>query len=386
MNTLSGGDKRFVEIFRRFKDKGHHVTIMLPKVGYTICRNEKLNVSYQILPARLLNNLGPVLSNLLRSMLSCILVVKNFGKFDVVYSSSDFLNDTIPAFFLKLIDRRLKWVAVTHYLIPPPGQRDGNFIANLFSFFSQRISVTLMRTYVDEVITSSMFLKKQLVSLGVQKNKIQVGSNGVNIKLIDSIVSDSSRYYDACFAARLHPSKGIYDVIDTWELVCKSKPNAKLVMAGYGKDEVVNELRGRIARKGLNNNVELVGFRKSSDVYKFMKKSKLFLYGDTENGWGIAIAEAMASKCVVLAYDLPVYKEIYEDSIVYVPCRNINKFAGAILNLLSNEQLIREMGERSRVFVSRYDWDCIALGELKNISKIISQIDYFSLNSTCEAS
>lgn len=372
MNTLSGGDKRFVEIFRRFKANGYHVTIMLPKIGYAICKNEKLGVSYQILPAHSLNNLGPVLSNLLRSMLSCIIVVKNFGKFDVVYSSSDFLNDTIPAFFLKLIDRRLKWVAVTHYLIPSPSQRDGNFIANLFSFISQRISVTLMRTCVDEVITSSMFLKKQLVSLGVHENKIQVGSNGVNIKLIDSIITDPSRYYDACFAARLHPSKGIYDVIDTWELVCKSKPDAKLVMVGYGKDEVVNELRNRIAKKGLSNNVELVGFRKSFSVYELMKKSKLFLYADTENGWGIAIAEAMASKCVVLAYDLPVYKEIYEDSIVYVPCRNINKFAEAILTLLSNEQLVREMGERSHAFVSRYDWDSIAQGELKNILRVMS--------------
>jgi glycosyltransferase involved in cell wall biosynthesis len=104
-----------------------------------------------------------------------------------------------------------------------------------------------------------------------------------------------------------------------------------------------------------------------------MKKSKLFLYGDTENGWGIAIAEAMASECVVLAYDLPVYKEIYEDSIIYVPWRNISKFAESILTLLSNEQLLCEMGKQSRFFVGRYDWDNIALGELKNISNEISE-------------
>jgi len=372
MTNLSGGDKRFIEIFRRFRKQGHFVRIMLPRVGYKICKNENLDVSYQILPARVLNRMGPILSNLLRSILGCTLVVKNFGKFDVVYSSSDFLNDTIPAFFLRFIDKRTRWVAVTHYLIPLPSKRAiGNFITNFVSFFTQRISVSLMRRYADQIITSSMFLKLQLVSLGVRENKIQVGSNGVDTKLIDSVRSTPLRSYDACFAARLHPSKGVFDVIDAWELVCRKKRDAKLVMVGYGKDTIVSELRVRIERKGLSNNVELIGFRKSSGVYEFMKQSKLFLYGDTENGWGIAIAEAMASKCVALAYDLPVYKEVFGDSIIYVPWRNINKFAEAILNLLSNEKLIHEMGEQSRVFVSKYDWDRIALGELRNISSII---------------
>jgi glycosyltransferase involved in cell wall biosynthesis len=268
MNTLSGGDKRFVEIFRRIHNKGHPVSIMLPQIGYTICKAEKLGVSYQVLPFPSLNNLGPVLSNFLRSLLACILVVKDFGKYDVVYSSSDFLNDTIPGFVLKMINKRVKWVSVTHYLIPPPSERDGSFFANLVSFISQRITVGLMRRFVNQVITSSLFLKKQLVSLGVSKDKIRVGSNGVDIKLIDNMPSNQSRYYDACFAARLHPSKGVYDVLDAWELVCKSKPDSKLVMIGYGKAAVINEIRDRIARKQLSNNIELAGFKKSFIVYE----------------------------------------------------------------------------------------------------------------------
>jgi glycosyltransferase involved in cell wall biosynthesis len=105
-----------------------------------------------------------------------------------------------------------------------------------------------------------------------------------------------------------------------------------------------------------------------------MKQSKLFLYADTENGWGIAIAEAMASKCVVVAYDLPVYREVFSDAILYVPLSNINKYAEVILNLLNNEKLVREMAERSRIFVSKYDWDRIALGELRNISNVIAHV------------
>jgi len=374
MTTLSGGDKRFVEIFRRFRKQGHFVKIMLPRLGYKICKNENLDVSYQVLPNFALGRSGTVLSNFLRSLFSCIFIFRNFGRFDVVYSSSDFVNDTFPAFFLRLADKRIRWVSVTHYLIPEPRKRDGNFLVNFVAFFTQRSSINTMGRFSDLLVTSSMYLKLQLASLGVLLSKIQVGSNGVDTKLVDRIRSNPSRHYDACFAARLHPSKGVFDVIDVWELVCKKKTDAKLVMVGYGTKTMINELRNRIEQKGLSEHVELVGFRKSTGVYELMKQSNLFLYADTENGWGIAIAEAMASKCVVVAYDLPVYKEVFSDAILYVPLRNINKYAEVILNLLNNEKLVREMAERSRIFVSKYDWDRIALGELRNINNVISHV------------
>jgi glycosyltransferase involved in cell wall biosynthesis len=147
-------------------------------------------------------------------------------------------------------------------------------------------------------------------------------------------------------------------------------------MVGYGKKAIVDELRCRIEQKGLSKNVELIGFRRSSGVYELMKQSKLFLYADTENGWGIAVAEAMASKCVVIAYDLPVYKEVFRDAIIYVPLRNLEKFTEAVLTMLSNEKLVHKMAERSRVFVTKYDWDPIALGELRNISSVVSYVDH----------
>ena len=371
MNTLSGGDKRFIEIFKRFKDRGHSVRVMLPKIGYKICKDENLNVTYQILPIYSLNNLGPILSNLLRSAIVSLLIIKNLRKCDVVYSTSDFLNDTVPAVLLRLIDKKVKWVAVTHYLISKPSAREGSFLTNLIAFFTQKISVKIMGMYADLIITPTMFLKLQLTSLGVPKNKIEVGSNGINTKFIDSI-HEKTKNYDACFVARLRPSKGIYDVIHVWELVCKRKKSAKLIMVGGGEKTMVNELNHRIEQKSLSKNIEIIGFRKSFDVYRIMKQSKIFLYPDTENGWGIAAAEAMCSKCAVVAYDLPVYREVFGAGAIYGPLKNISKFAEVVLNLLYNEELASELGERSRILVDKYDWDKIASVEMSNIYKYSS--------------
>lgn len=371
MNTLSGGDKRFIEIFKRFKDRGHSVKVMLPKIGYKICKDENLNVTYQILPISLaIVRAHLMLSNLLRSVIASLVIIKNLKKYDVVYSTSDFLNDTIPAMLLRLIDKKMKWVAVTHYLIPEPSTREGNFLTNLIAFFTQRISVKIMGMLADLIITSTMFLKSQLTDLGVPKNKIEVGSNGINTKLIDDI-PEKAKYYDACFVARFRPSKGIYDVIDIWEIVCKKKKNAKLIMIGDGEKAIINELNYRIKQKELSENVKIIGFRKSFDVYHIMKQSKIFLYPDTENGWGIATAEAMCSKCAVIAYDLPVYREVFGGGVIYVPLKNTSRFAEVVLNLLYNGELTKEQGERSRAVVDKYDWDKIALVEMINICDIL---------------
>lgn len=373
MNTLSGGDKRFIEICKRFKDMGHLVKVMLPKTGQKICRDENLDVTFQVLPVYSSNILGPILSNLLRSVIASLLIIRNFRKFDVVYSTSDVLNDTLPAVLFRLIDKKVKWVAVTHYLIPKPCARGGRFLTNFIAFSTQKISVKIMGMYADLVITPTMFLKLQLASLGVPKIKIEVGSNGVNTKLIDGI-HEKTKYYDACFVARLQPSKGIYDVIDVWELVCKKMKRAKLIMVGSGEKTIVSELNHRIEQKSLGENVEIIGFRKSFDVYHIMKQSKMFLYPDVENGWGIAAAEAMCSKCVVVAYDLPVYQEVFGEGAIYVPLKNISRFAEAVLNLLHNEELASELGKRSRILVDKYDWDKIALAEKINIENMLEAV------------
>jgi len=62
MNTLSDGDKRFIEIFRRLKNQGHLARVMLPREGYNICKNENLDVPHQILPTCVFSRLDPVLS------------------------------------------------------------------------------------------------------------------------------------------------------------------------------------------------------------------------------------------------------------------------------------------------------------------------------------
>ena len=72
--------------------------------------------------------------------------------------------------------------------------------------------------------------------------------------------SKSNRKFasDAVFVGRLHPTKGIFDLVEIWKKVVNEKPNAKAIIIGGG---------------GINENKKL-----KSSIKKAHLKIALYLY------------------------------------------------------------------------------------------------------------
>ncbi|MBM3254504.1 MAG: glycosyltransferase family 4 protein [Candidatus Omnitrophica bacterium] len=373
MSTLSGGDKRFIEIFKRFKAQGHSVKVMIPRIGYEICKNENLNVSYQILPIRSENNLGPILSNLLRLAIANLVVIKNLRKQSIVYSTSDFFNDTIPAIFLKSIDKKVKWIASVYHIIPHPSRRPGKFsFSNFFSFIAQRMSLLLIARWSDMIQTEANFVRDELMRrYRISPEKIIVCQSGINPKVIDHFSWSQGKIYDACFLARLHKSKGIHDLIEAWQCLCKYK-DAKLAIAGGGPIEIINEVKIRIKNLGLENNVFYLGFLSEEEKYKLLRTSKLYVLPSYEEGIPIAFYEAMYCGLPIVTYYLPPYADI-KDYILSVPLGAVHSLALEILRVLEDDDLIHMLGERGRSLAKEHTWDRIADYLISKLDKMLSK-------------
>jgi glycosyltransferase involved in cell wall biosynthesis len=54
-----------------------------------------------------------------------------------------------------------------------------------------------------------------------------------------------------------------------------------------------------------------------------LKGCELFVFPSNEEGYGIAIAEAIAADKPVLAYELPHYCEVFNDSLVTAPVGDV---------------------------------------------------------------
>ncbi len=105
---------------------------------------------------------------------------------------------------------------------------------------------------------------------------------------------------DLLWAARMigwkHPERAILMT----EMLLKDGIPVHLTMAGGGP--AAETVRGLIEKRGLSQNIDLVGFQNPQAVRGLMKKSHIYLAtSDREEGWGAVINEAMDSACLVVA-------------------------------------------------------------------------------------
>ena len=83
------------------------------------------------------------------------------------------------------------------------------------------------------------------------------------------------------------------------------------VMAVIGSDINFDDVVKRVKDKGLFENIKFMGFLNGIDKFTVMKSSKICIFPSTYESFGMVVAEAMACGLPVVAYDLPVYREIY---------------------------------------------------------------------------
>jgi glycosyltransferase involved in cell wall biosynthesis len=102
------------------------------------------------------------------------------------------------------------------------------------------------------------------------------------------------------------------------------------------------------------------GFLSAKDYYAKIKKARMLFAPSHEEGWGIAVCEAMAAGLPVIAYDLPAYRKIYSDSYKAIECFNHEMFAKAIIDILDNTSAYSDLKAKGIATAAKYDWDEIA--------------------------
>jgi glycosyltransferase involved in cell wall biosynthesis len=371
-NTSTGGIKKFCEILRRVK--GFKKVIITSKIGFDIYKKEEIEAKYFLVSKE--EKEKNVILTYLINMTNALWLNLEISKGDVLYCTSDFLPDVLPAFVYKLRNWNTPWVANIYHVIPPPFQRDGRVVTNFTSFLAQRLSFQMIRRNSDLIFVLNSIIVKQLVELGFPKDRIYVTGAGVDLAHINQISKVEKAEYDACFLGRLHPVKGIFDLVDIWELVVSKKENARLAVIYAGTEDMTLALMKRIKERKLEANIFMLPLT-GDDALSMVKSSKVFIFPSHEEGWGIAVCEAMACGLPVIAWNLPVYREIFPQGMITVPFGNFKRFAEMTLKLLEDSELRHSMSKDALGIASKYSWDKVAGREMALIESLKLQKQSF---------
>ena len=358
-----GGDYRTLRVLRTW-NKEHRISLILPMLGYEFAK-KFLPGQYSIYLSS--NKLEETLSTsafvrayLFRTIKS--LFFTNEQNQDIIIASSHLLYDILPAVLLRRKFNSKLVVYVHHTFHTYRTYKQGMWIS--ISLLTEKISLFLCKK-ADLIFVYNDEHKKDLISKGFKSQRILTTGNGVEHEFIES-VKLKMHEFDGCFCGALDKMKGVYDLLDLWEIVLRRSPKSKLVIIGNGPE--YDRLLGIIRKKELEKNILLMGYLPEEQKISAMKSSKVFIFPSYEEGWGISITEAMACGLAVVCYNLDAYK-VFGNSIIRIEIANKQSMAKVVSDLLNDKTKLADAALRAKEATKDMSWDNIASEELKEIIK-----------------
>ncbi len=163
------------------------------------------------------------------------------------------------------------------------------------------------------------------------------------------------------FLSRLHHKKGLDILADAFAQIVTSVPSVRLVVVGPdGGAEA--QLRAQVQRLGLKDRVHLLGPLFGVDKLAALRDAHVFCLPSRQEGFSMAVTEAMACRCPVVISDQCHFPEVDEVKAGLVVPLGASQTAAALLTVLRMSQGdLQAMGARGQELVlSRYTWPAIA--------------------------
>jgi len=162
------------------------------------------------------------------------------------------------------------------------------------------------------------------------------------------------------FLGRLHYKKGLDYLVAAFEILHRSLPEKHLVVAG--PDEGVRSVLARqIEDAGLENVAHLVGPLYGDQKCAALRSAGCFCLPSRQEGFSIAVLEAMACRLPVVISDACHFPEVAQCGAGHVVALDPNAIAEALHKVFENHEARRRMGNAGFQLVqSRYTWPKIA--------------------------
>jgi glycosyltransferase involved in cell wall biosynthesis len=161
--------------------------------------------------------------------------------------------------------------------------------------------------------------------------------------------------------SRFSAEKGIFDLIDVVEIVIKDISDIKLNLIGDGSlfDEVYNVIKN----KKLEDNIRLLGYRESDDVYSYLSNSSLYVMTSFTESFGIVLLEAFSFGVPAIAFDSAngACEIITSENVFLIPNRDKNMMAKTIVKYLNDKELQQKLSKGTQKNLSRFSAECVII-------------------------
>jgi glycosyltransferase involved in cell wall biosynthesis len=168
-----------------------------------------------------------------------------------------------------------------------------------------------------------------------------------------------------------YPGKNVKNLIEAYfSLRDNNQISEKLVIIGKNghNSEVIYDF---VKPSKYHNDVVFTGYVEDDDLPLIYSGAKIMTYLSFYEGFGLPVLEAMSCCTAVLCSNTSCFPEIVEELDVTVDPNDINGIATKIYNLISNNDLNKQIAQSCYEKSQKYDWKVSADSYVANLKKLI---------------
>lgn len=231
----------------------------------------------------------------------------------------------------------------------------------------------LLKYQAYKFVTSQAVTKSKLIFVPAQtikktllkyypnaKNKIQVtyeGTLSIDLGFTASALNHDGKKYKQTtllYIGSLYPHKNISFVLS----VLEHNPNLQLQLIG-SRNIFQDKIRNEVKKLKVEKQVKFLGFVPDEELGKVFQTVDALIQPSLSEGFGLTGIEAMSCGLPVLASDIPIFREIYQNGAYFFDPTSIDELTSAI-DELSNKTLTNQMVKRAKKIAKQYSWDKMA--------------------------
>lgn len=255
----------------------------------------------------------------------------------------------IPLFFKK------KLLVTIHDIIPLVlPEFKNNLRKRLYAnYFFKKISQK-----ASGIIFVSHFTKSEF-----EKNTSTIKNSKVIYHGVDSFWTecDSQNNSDIqspyfLFVGNFKPHKNLHMLIEAFALIAKYIPH-KLVLAGQNEGFITGVNIFETIPAFVKDRIVVTGKISKKSLRTYYQNATCLVFPSVYEGFGLPILEALATSCPVLASDIPIFKEIGKDALIYFNPNDAFELSQKMLSLANAELETSELRQNGSALVQNFNWD-----------------------------
>lgn len=163
------------------------------------------------------------------------------------------------------------------------------------------------------------------------------------------------------FLSRIHPKKGLKNLISAWSQVVAQRPYWQLVIVGPDENGHRAELEAQVARAGVSS-VRFLDAVYGEDKANLLTSADLFVLPTKTENFGLAVAEALAAGVPAIVTKGAPWSGLESEGCGWWIDQGVEPLTAALLEATALSPAVRrEMGSRGRAWMARdFGWDSIA--------------------------